>query len=201
MFTGLVEDVGRIEEIAPLPSQTGRRLVIAARLLEEPLPIGASLAVDGVCLTVTTAERGRVSVEAGTETLARTTLGEYAAGARVNLERPLRMGDRLGGHMVAGHVDGVGRIARSAGRGEAIDIAVEPPKDLLRYIVEKGSIAVDGISLTVNTVDATTFSVSIIPHTQTATTLTAKKGGATVNLEVDLIGKYVEKLVAGYARS
>jgi riboflavin synthase len=132
--------------------------------------------------------------------VARTTLGKLGQGARVNLERPLRLGDRLGGHMVAGHVDAVGHIAQVAPRAEAVDVTVRAPGELLRYVIEKGSIAVDGISLTVNAVDAGTFTVSLIPHTQTATTLAAKGAGAHVNLEVDLIGKYVEKLVEGYKR-
>jgi riboflavin synthase len=198
MFTGLVEDVGRVERVEALPSQQGRRLTVAARLLDEELPIGASLAVDGVCLTVTTWHKGHVTAEAGPETLARTTMGALAAGANVNLERAMRLGDRLGGHLVAGHVDGVGRIAQVKPRAEAIDVTVEAEAAILRYVVEKGSIAIDGISLTVNRVDARGFDVSIIPHTQTATTLTKKGAGARVNLEVDLIGKYVEKLLGGY---
>ncbi|HZS38511.1 MAG TPA: riboflavin synthase [Polyangia bacterium] len=201
MFTGLVEDVGRVEQIDALPSGQGRRLTLAARLLDELQPLGASLAVDGVCLTVTSAERGRVTVEAGPETLERTTLGELKTGAAVNLERPVRLGDRLGGHLVAGHVDGIGRIYKVRPRGEAIDVAIGAKPELLRYVVEKGSIAVDGISLTVNRVDGRGFEVSIIPHTQTATTLTKKRELEHVNLEVDLIGKYVEKLLAGYAPS
>jgi riboflavin synthase len=199
MFTGLVEDVGRVERIEALPSGKGQRLTLAARLLDELQPLGASLAVDGVCLTVTTAEPGRVTVEAGPETLERSTLGEYQIGTEVNLERPVRLGDRLGGHLVAGHVDGIGRIWQVRPRGDAIDVSVGVKPELLRYVVEKGSIAVDGISLTVNRVDGRGFEVSIIPHTQGATTLTKKRELAHVNLEVDLIGKYVEKLLAGYA--
>jgi len=198
MFTGLVEDVGRVERVEALPSQQGRRLTVAARLLDEELPIGASLAVDGVCLTVTTWHKGRVTAEAGPETLERTTLGALTAGSTVNLERAMRLGDRLGGHLVAGHVDGVGRITSVRPRAEAIDVNVEADAAILRYVVEKGSICIDGISLTVNRVDGRGLDVSIIPHTQTATTLTKKGAGARVNLEVDLIGKYVEKLLGGY---
>jgi riboflavin synthase len=194
MFTGLVEGVGKIEAVQAAAG--GRRLSVSAPLLDEELPLGASLAVDGVCLTVVEWKKGRVALDVGPESLARTTLGELAVGATVNLERPLRMGDRLGGHMVAGHVDAVGRIERAVPRGDAVDLFVAANSALLRYVVEKGSIAVDGISLTVNQVDAGGFAVSIIPHTQTATTLTKKSAGARVNLEVDLIGKYVEKLVA-----
>ena len=200
MFTGLVEDVGQIRALVALPSEQALRLTVAASLLDDEQALGASLAVDGVCLTVTAWRRGEVDAVVGPETVARTTLGKLGQGARVNLERPLRLGDRLGGHMVAGHVDGVGKIAQVAPRAEAVDVAVRAPAQLLRYVIEKGSIAVDGISLTVNAVDAETFTVSLIPHTQTATTLAAKGTGAHVNLEVDLIGKYVEKLVEGYKR-
>jgi riboflavin synthase len=199
MFTGLVEDTGRVLRVEALPSGKGRRLVVTARLLDEEQPLGASIAVDGVCLTVTRWSKGEMCADVGPETLERTTLGALSTGNEVNLERPVRVGDRLGGHLVAGHVDAVGQIEKIAARGEAIDVTVATPAPLLRYIVEKGSIAIDGISLTVNRVDAQGFDVSIIPHTQTATTLTKKGVGARVNLEVDLIGKYVEKLVAGYA--
>jgi riboflavin synthase len=198
MFTGLVEDIGRVEAVETLPSQQGRALTLSARLLDEELPVGASLAVDGVCLTVTAWSRGRVSAVAGAETLERTTLNGLVAGASVNLERPLRLGDRLGGHMVAGHVDGVGRVRALARRGENLDVSIEAPVALLRYVVEKGSISVDGISLTVNKVDARAFEVSLIPHTQNVTTLGRRQLGDRVNLEVDLIGKYVEKLVGGF---
>jgi riboflavin synthase len=201
MFTGIVEDVGDVTRVETLPSTAGRRLFVRARLLDEELPLGASLAVDGVCLTVTAWRRGEISADVGPETMARTTLGQLEPGARVNLERPLKLGDRLGGHMVAGHVDGVGNVFAVIERHEAVDLEIHPPRELLRYIVEKGSITVDGISLTVNRVDDLCFAVSLIPHTQSATTLAKKGKNATVNLEVDLIGKYVEKLVGGYVKS
>jgi riboflavin synthase len=201
MFTGLVEDVGDVTRVEALPSGEGRRLWVRARLLDEALSLGASLAVDGVCLTVTAWQKGEISADVGPETMARTTLGSLAPSARVNLERPLRLGDRLGGHMVAGHVDGVGTIVAVVERHEALDFEIHPPRQLLRYIVPKGSIAVDGISLTVNLVDESGFTVSLIPHTQQATTLANKGKSAPVNLEVDLIGKYVEKLVGGYVKS
>jgi riboflavin synthase len=201
MFTGLVEDVGDVTRVEPLPSDAGRRICVRASLLDEELAVGASLAVDGVCLTVTTWRAGEVTADVGPETMARTTLAQVKPGARVNLERPLKLGDRLGGHMVAGHVDGIGTISAVIERHEARDYQIHAPQGLLRYIVEKGSIAVDGISLTVNGVDARGFSVSLIPHTQSATTLGHKRDGELVNLEVDLIGKYVEKLVGGYVKS
>jgi riboflavin synthase len=197
MFTGLVEATGKIAGVEAAPK--GRRLTIASALLDEEMPLGASLAVDGVCLTVVSWKRGEVALDVGPETLSRSTLGELQVGVEVNLERPLRVGDRLGGHLVAGHVDAVGRIEKAATRGDAIDLTIVADAALLRYVVEKGSIAVDGISLTVNRVDGHGFDVSIIPHTQTATTLTRKRPGARVNLEVDLIGKYVEKLVQPHA--
>ncbi|MGZ3426276.1 MAG: riboflavin synthase [Polyangia bacterium] len=200
MFTGIVEDVGRIAALVPLPSEQALRLTVESALLEEEQALGASLAVDGVCLTVTAWRRGAVDAVVGPETIVRTTLGKLGPGASVNLERPLRLGDRLGGHMVAGHVDAVGHIAQVAPRAEAVDVTVRAPAELLRYVIEKGSIAVDGISLTVNAVDDATFTVSLIPHTQSATTLAHKGTGGVVNLEVDLIGKYVEKLVGGYKK-
>jgi riboflavin synthase len=176
MFTGIVEDVGQVAQLEPLPSEQALKL------------------------TVRSWRRGEIDAVVGPETIVRTTLGHLGAGASVNLERPLRLGDRLGGHMVAGHVDAVGRIAQVAPRAEAVDVTVRAPGELLRYVIEKGSIAVDGISLTVNAVDEETFTVSLIPHTQTATTLLHKGLGGGVNLEVDLVGKYVEKLVGGYRK-
>ena len=203
MFTGLIEDVGRVEsvEVVRAGAEGARRFTLDTLLAvdDASFPIGASLAVDGTCLTVVAKGSRRVSLVAAAETLARTTLGRLAVGDRVNLERPLRLGDRLGGHLVAGHVDGVGSVAARRERGEALDVTLAASPDLLRYVVEKGSIAVDGISLTVNLVDERGFTVSLIPHTQGATTLGAKPVGAPVNLEVDLIGKYVEKLVAPHA--
>ncbi len=201
MFTGIVEDVGQVARIELLPSERARKLTVRSPLLAGEQALGASLAVDGVCLTVTAWRAGEVEAVVGPETLERTTLGSLAEGARVNLEQPLRMGDRLGGHMVSGHIDGVGRIVEVAARAEAVDVVIEAAPALLRYVIEKGSIAIDGISLTVNRVDGHDFAVSLIPHTQTATTLADKGAGAAVNLEVDLIGKYVEKLVGGYRRS
>lgn len=200
MFTGLVEALGTLVASAPLPKASGQRVRIASPLLKEALPLGASLAVDGVCLTVTESrpEAGEVAVDVGPETLSRSTLSELKAGRVVHLERALRVGDRLGGHLVAGHVDGVGQVAWSRARGDSWDLEVRCPPALLRYIVEKGSIALDGVSLTVNAVDETGFQVSLVPHTQECTHLAKKAAGARVNLEVDLIGKYVEKLLAGY---
>ena len=195
MFTGLVEDVGTVARAERRPDA----LVLTVRPgAIGGLVIGESVAHDGVCLTVTAIADGAYEVLAGAETLARTTLGEVREGGRLNLERALAVGERLGGHMVAGHVDAVGTIARRSDEGANVIYRVTAPAELLRYVVEKGSIAVDGISLTVNRVDAEGFEVAIIPHTLAVTTLGGKSGGARVNLEVDVIGKYVEKLLGGY---
>ncbi len=195
MFTGLIEEVGRAASVAKLPSGKGLRVGIEAGILTPPMPLGASLAVDGVCLTVVAAVAGRAEVEVGPETLKRSTLGALSAGRRVNLERAMKLGDRLGGHLVQGHVDGVGRVVDSRARGEAWDVRVAMPETLLRYVIEKGSICIDGISLTVNTLEADGFWVSLIPHSQGLTTLRDRAVGDAVNLEVDLIGKYVERLL------
>jgi riboflavin synthase len=198
MFTGLVEDVGKV--VAAERRADSVVLTIApTHLPVDELNLGDSVAIDGTCLTVTERGQGRFFAVCGAETLARTTLGELAPAARVNLERALRLGDRLGGHMVAGHVDGVGRItARRDLGGANLELVITPPPELLRYVIGKGSIAVDGISLTVNRVDARSFAVALIPHTVQKTTLCEKRVGDKVNLEADMIGKYVEKLCAGY---
>ncbi len=202
MFTGLVEDLGRITGLAPLPKGSGVRLRVAAQLLAEAMPEGASLAVDGACLTVVayraTPAGGEVEVEAGPETLALTTLSALTTNQSVHLERALRLSDRLGGHLMTGHVDGVGVIGATTARGDNWDLTIKPPPALLRYIVEKGAIAVDGVSLTVNRVDRQGFTISLVPHTQKHTHLSHKPVGARVNLEVDLVAKHLEKLVAGY---
>jgi riboflavin synthase len=199
MFTGLIEEVGRVAAVAQLASGKGLRLALEAGILATPMELGASLAVDGVCLTVVAASSGRAEVEVGPETLERTTLGggagAVAVGRPVNLERALRLGDRLGGHLVQGHVDGVGTIVEARARGEAWDVRVAMPAPLLRYVIEKGSICVDGISLTVNRLERDGFWVSLIPHSQEKTTLQRRQPGETVNLEVDLVGKYVERLL------
>lgn len=193
MFTGLVQDVGEVVSA----QRRADRLILSirpARLPAQDLELGESVAIDGVCLTVT--ERGAAAFEAvaGAETLARTTLERLRSGSRVNLERALRVGDRLGGHFVQGHVDGVGTISGRRDRGANIEIDVRAPAALARYLVEKGSVAIDGISLTVNRVAGDVLSVALIPHTATETTLASRRVGDRVNLEVDMIAKYVEKL-------
>lgn len=198
MFTGLVEACGTVAALTPLPKKSGQKIRLSSSLFAQPMALGDSLSVDGVCLTVVAMRPGEVDVEAGPETLSRTTLGALTVGQSVNLERALRVGDRLGGHLVSGHVDGVGEVLTSAARGDSWDVEVGCGAELLRYVIEKGSIALDGISLTVNAVTAGSLSVSLVPHTQSVVKLHEKRPGDRVNIEVDLIGKYVEKLLAPY---
>ncbi len=197
MFTGLVEDIGTVARA----DRRGDALVLTVRpgkLSVRELTLGESVCHDGVCLTVTETSGDGYTVLAGDETLRRTTLGDVRVGSLLNLERAVRVGDRLGGHLVAGHVDGTGEVAARRDLGANIVYTIATPAALLRYVVEKGSIAIDGISLTVNRVDRDGFDVAIIPHTSTMTTLAAKSPGRRVNLEVDIIGKYVEKMLGGH---
>lgn len=191
MFTGLVETLSLVHSITP--EGAGRRLQIAAPSLASEVALGESVAVNGACLTVVQVEQERLHFQAGPETLHRTNLGEVAAGDRVNLERSLRVGDRLGGHWVQGHVDGIGHIVERAGQGTWELFWFRCPNELAAQMVPKGSIAVDGISLTLVEVTADRFSVALIPHTLACTTLGFKRPGATVNLETDILAKYVWK--------
>jgi riboflavin synthase len=198
MFTGLVEANGTIaSRVARGP---GARLTIGANLEGEALVLGESIAVDGVCLTVDAIAPGGFEVDASGETLARTTLGGLQVGARVHLERAMRPSDRFGGHIVTGHVDGVGSLAArrlergEGGAGESWWLSFAMPADLARFVAQKGSIAVDGVSLTVNGVSADRFEVTIIPHTARKTKLGALGVGEAVNLEVDLVARYVARL-------
>jgi riboflavin synthase len=196
MFTGLVEDVG----IVARADRRSDALVLAVRPERLPLAeltVGESVCHDGACLTVTAIGRDSFSVLAGAETLARTTLGNLRVGKRVNLERSLKVGDRLGGHWVTGHIDGTGELCARRDMGSNLVLVVRATPALLRYIVEKGSIAIAGVSLTVNAVDAETFSVAIIPHTRDMTTLGDLAIGDRVNLETDILAKHVEKLLGG----
>ena len=192
MFTGLVADLGHVAGIER--SGEGARVRIQTALADQ-LQAGDSVAVNGVCLTAADVDGGSFSAEAMNETLERTSLGELDTGAEVNLELPLRVGDRLGGHMVQGHVDGVGQVLDVSEDGFARRVAVQAPDDVLRYVVQKGSITVDGVSLTVAEVGARSFTVSLIPETLERTTLGHIQRGNLVNLEVDVLAKYVEKAV------
>jgi riboflavin synthase len=193
MFTGIVEEVGTVVEV--VPTSGGRRLRIQAKTVMDDIELGASMSHNGTCLTITAIEDDGYWVEAVAETLERSTLGGLAAGSEVNLERPVRLMDRLGGHIVQGHVDGVAALAWSRAEGDSIRMRFELADGSTRYIVEKGSITVDGVSLTVTEVDAVGFEVAVIPHTQEVTSLGNLEPGSQVNIEVDVIAKYVEKLV------
>ena len=191
MFTGLVETFGTITAV----HNTGNSISLSVKPLSEfEVHLGDSISVNGVCLTVTR-HNGDMSFDVSPETLRSTNLGELKISTRVNLERALKLSDRLGGHMVTGHVDGIGTIRGRKKVGEYTFYSVEAPADILKYIVKKGYIAVDGISLTVTDLDQRSFSVAIIPHTLTATNLGDKGVGDRINLETDIIGKYVEKLL------
>src|SRR2546423_58835 len=191
MFTGIVEELGRVRE----PVER-RRLVIDCDLVAADSPVGASMSVNGVCLAVVENTGRSLAFELSEETLERTTLGTLAAGVPVNLERPVTLATRLGGHVVQGHVDGMGRVVDVHRNGDGADLVVAPPAGLERYLVEKGSVAVDGVSLTVASLNGATFSIALIPHTLGATTLGSARPGDSVNLEVDVIAKYVERMVA-----
>jgi riboflavin synthase len=197
VFTGLIEEGGSVAGIHP--SDGGARLVVSATLVLEGLAIGDSVAVNGTCLTAVEVEPGGFAVDCVAETLRRTSLGALGPGDRVNLERPLRIGDRLDGHLVQGHVDGVGTVRAATPEGGSTVLEISAPPELLRYIVEKGSIAVDGVSLTVAGRLPDAFTVALIPPTMSVTTLGPQAVGRPVNLEVDVVAKYVESLAAPYA--
>jgi riboflavin synthase len=198
MFTGLIDDVGTIERVQDTPA--GRELTIACRY--EDLVSGESIAVNGACLTVRECGPRRFTVAAIVTTLDRTTVGNWSVGSRVNLERSLRATDRLGGHIVQGHVDGVGRVRGTSRRDDAWLIDVEVPDDVAELLVPHGAIAIDGVSLTVNEIlGRDVLQVSIIEYTLTHTTLGALKQGDPVQVEADVIGKYVRRLVAPYTGS
>lgn len=194
MFTGLVEEIGNIKAI--IKSTKSAKITIKASKVLEEVKLGDSISTNGVCLTVTDFSTNYFTVDVMAETMRRSNLKNLSSGDEINLERALRLGDRLGGHMVSGHIDGVGVISKYKNEDNAVWITIKTPPELLRYIVEKGSIAIDGVSLTVAYVDDETFKVSIIPHTKDVTTLLRKKIGNEVNLECDMVGKYIEKLIS-----
>ncbi len=193
MFTGLVEALGSVTALAA--AGAGRELTVRAPQVAGELALGESVAVNGACLTVVARDEHTFRFEVGPETLARTNLGELKAGDRVNLERSLRVSDRLGGHLVQGHIDGVGQVAERLTEGEWVKVWFRCPPGLAAQMVPKGSVAVDGVSLTLVDVGPDRFSVALIPHTLANTTLGLKGPGAAVNLETDLLGKYVWKFL------
>ena len=193
MFTGLVRERGRV--VAVDGGDGGVRLRVRAPGTAEGAAIGDSVSIDGCCLTVTAVDDGELAFDTVPETIRRSTLGGLAAGADVNLEPALRAGEPLGGHYVQGHVDGVGHVRALVSEGDGARLWVDTPPELLRYCVEKGSIAVQGVSLTIAELDCGGFAVALVPHTLAATTLGSLEPGAPVNLEADVLAKYVERLV------
>lgn len=192
MFTGLVEEIGTIENI--IKGAKSAQITINASKVLEDVKLGDSISTNGVCLTVVNFTKNSFTVDVMPETMRRSNLKNLKHGSRVNLERALRLGDRLGGHIVSGHIDGVGFIKSVEEEDNATWVTIESSGDILKYIIEKGSIAIDGTSLTVAYVDNINFKVSIIPMTRDETTLLSKKVGEEVNLECDMVGKYIERL-------
>jgi riboflavin synthase len=195
VFTGIVEDIGKVNGIRRKQKESVFSFQVDRIDIGE-VELGESITVNGTCLTVTSIGKNNFTVDASQETLSKTNLGELKKGDRVNLERSLRAGDKLGGHIVNGHIDGVGKVQSRRKRGDSHIFRFSVPKALSRYIVEKGSVAVDGVSLTVNEVKGHEFTVNIIPYTLEETIFGRLKKGDTVNIECDIIGKYVEKFVA-----
>lgn len=193
MFTGLITDVGRVLEMRR--DGNGARVVVETAYDVEGIEMGASVALSGACHTVVEKAPGRLAFDSSNETLARTTIGGWREGTRVNLERSLTLGQELGGHIVSGHVDGVGEVLERVRDGDAWRFRFAAPRPLLRFIAEKGSIAVDGVSLTVNGADDKSFHVAIIPHTLAHTTFDGLEAGSPVNLEIDMLARYVKRLM------
>jgi len=197
MFTGLIQEVGEIRAVEPrgAPGGADARLVVGFRTIERSrLSLGASICVDGVCLTVTALDSDSFAADVSGETLRVTTLGARKAGSRVNLEPSLRAGDSLGGHWVSGHVDGVAEVVHTSRDARSLAVTLASPAPLARYIARKGSVTLDGVSLTVNAVDGVNFSINLIPHTLEVTTLGGLAPGVRLNLEIDLLARYVERL-------
>jgi riboflavin synthase len=198
LFTGIIETTGRLERKAP--SGAGARLVIATPRPLPRLALGESVAVDGACLTVVDRRGAKFTLDVSPETLRRTTLGSLAPGARLNIERALRVGDRLGGHVVQGHVDGVGELEAIRPDGDWLAYRFRAPRTLSPYLVEKGAIAIDGVSLTIFACRGPAFTVALIPHTLSATTLGNLKPGTRVNLEADVFLKHIESILRSRPR-
>jgi riboflavin synthase len=195
MFTGIIEGTGTVAALDAVADGSGARLAVDAGWLVGRLELGESVAVNGCCVTVAEVTAAGFAADLHAETLRRTALGGLAAGAEVNLERPMTLGGRLGGHLVQGHVDGVARVLDQVPVGDGEEVRIELPPDLERYVVEKGSVAVDGVSLTVAGVGPGWFTVALVPHTLEVTTLGRRRPGDPLQLEVDVIAKYVERLV------
>ena len=193
MFTGIIEGLGAIT--AMRPAGQGRRMTVEADFDLKQTKIGDSICVSGACLTAAKIDGRHFEVDISPETLQMTTFGQAKVGQRVNIERALKLSDRIDGHLVSGHIDGVGAIGQRETVSNAIIVTIEVPESLTRYMINKGSVAVDGISLTINTCNAGSFSVSIIPHTAQLTTIGFKNKGDSVNIETDMLGKYVEKFM------
>ncbi len=191
MFTGIIEELGRVDSIG-----SGRLSILAAKVLED-VQLGDSIAVNGICLTVTSFDKRHFTADVMPETIRRTALRELKKCSPVNLERALTLSSRLGGHIVSGHIDGTGEVESFVSEVNAVLLKVQAAPEILHYIVEKGSVALDGISLTVAAVTETDFTVSLIPHTCEVTNLHAKQKGSPINIETDVLGKYVEKLLRG----
>ncbi len=191
MFTGIVTDIGRVRSVRQ--TERDRRYEIETAWDTAGIDLGASISHAGCCLTVTETGPGWFAVEVSGETLSKTTLGEWAEGGRINLERAARLGDEMGGHIVSGHVDGLGEVVSVETEGGSRRIVVEAPEPLHRFIAAKGSITIDGVSLTVNTVEGRAFGVNVIPHTLEATTLSELKPGSQVNLEIDMLARYLAR--------
>ncbi len=197
MFTGIITDVGRVRQLRRTQGEGGGlEMTIATAYDSGQIPLGASIACSGPCLTVVALQPGAFSVEASAETLACSTLGDWAEGTSVNLERSLRLGDELGGHLVSGHVDGVARLIDRRSEGDSVRFVIEAPVALMPYIASKGSIALDGVSLTVNEVADRNFGVNIIPYTLAHTSLGEARPGQRLNLEIDPLARYVARLLA-----
>src|SRR5438067_5635117 len=198
MFTGIITDLGRVQRLRRSAGpEGGLELTIATAYKTDEIPLGASIACSGPCLTVVAVEPGGFTVQASAETLACSTLADWTEGAPVNLERALRVGDELGGHLVSGHVDGVARLLERRPEGDSVRFTIEAPLNLMRYIAPKGSVALDGISLTVNEVEGSRFGVNIIPYTLAHTSLGEAMPGQRMNLEIDTIARYVARLLGG----
>ncbi len=196
MFTGLIEGIGtlqRTDRVGP-----DARMVIRAGFRMENIVLGESISVDGACLTVVDFQKDALTADVSAETLGRTTLGRKGPGSRLNLERALRVDARLGGHLVTGHIDGIAVLKERRAEGRSLRLFFEVPAGIMKYLIEKGSIAIDGVSLTVNGVLSAGFDVNIVPHTASETTLSDFQLGREVNIETDLIGKYVEKMVQAW---